>query len=341
LSPSALEERRSVIIRMKENGATEKQITEAVGCSKQVIYKLWGQWRSGTTEKQKTAVLTVKKRGIKFGEGRSLTPSQETEIQNIIKDKYPDQLKFDFALWTREGVMKLIEKQFGMAMPVRTVGEYLKRWGYTPQKPVKYAYERDDGRVKEWREKTYKSIKRRAKRHKATIYWEDETTVKSADVRGRGYAPRGKTPVVRGIKLKENISMVSAINNQGKVMLKIYEGGVNSEKFIEFMEKLIKYRKNKIFLIADEASAHKSNMTKKWLEAHKERIELYYLPPYSPDLNPDEHTNADLKYGVGSKHPKRDKESLRKAAEEHMMMLEKSPKRIKKYFRDPAIRYAA
>ena len=107
------------------------------------------------------------------------------------------------------------------------------------------------------------------------------------------------------------------------------------------MEKLIKYRKKKIFLIADEASAHKSNMTKEWLEGHKERIELYYLPPYSPDLNPDEHTNADLKYGVGSKHPKRDKESLRKAAEEHMMMLERSPKRIKKYFRDPAIRYAA
>ena len=123
LSPSALEERRTVIIRMKENGATEKQITEAVGCSKQVIYKLWSQWLSGTTEKQKTAVLTVKKRGIKFGEGRTLTPSQETEIQNIIKEKYPDQLKFDFALWTREGVMKLIEKQFGMAMPIRTVGE--------------------------------------------------------------------------------------------------------------------------------------------------------------------------------------------------------------------------
>ena len=124
-------------------------------------------------------------------------------------------------------------------------------------------------------------------------------------------------------------------------MWKIYEGSVNSEKFIEFTGRLIKYRKNKIFLITDGASAHKSNMTKKRLEGRKERIELYYLPPYSPDLNPDEHTNADLKYGVGSKHPKRDKESLRKATEEHMVMPEKSPGRIKKYFRDPVISYAA
>ena len=143
LSPRALEERRSVIIRMKENGATEKQITEAVGCSKRVIYKLWGHRRSGTSQKQKTAVPTVKKRGIKYGEGRTLTPSRETEIQNIIKEKYPDQVKLDFALRTREGVMKLTEKRFGITMPVRTAGEYLKRRGYTPQKPVKYAYERD------------------------------------------------------------------------------------------------------------------------------------------------------------------------------------------------------
>jgi len=341
LSPSALEERRSVIIRMKENGATEKQITEAVGCSKQVIYKLWKQWRSSTNKKQKNDVLTVKKRGIKFGEGRTLTPSRETQIQNIIKDKYPDELKLDFALWTREAVGELIKKQFGIAMPIRTVGEYLKRWGYTPQKPVKYAHGRDEERVKEWREKTYKSIKRRAKRLKATIYWGDEMSVKSGDVRGRGYAPRGKTPVVRGVKLKENISMVSAINNQGKVLWKTYDGAVDSEKFIGFMGQMIKYRRKKIFLIVDGASAHTSKTVKSWIEIHKKKIELYYLPPYSPDLNPDEHTNADVKYGVGSKHPKRDKESLRKATEEHMMMLNGSPERIKRYFLDPVISYAA
>jgi transposase len=326
---------------MKENGATEKQITEAVGCSKQVIYKLWALWKATVNQKQKIDILTVKTRGIKVGEGRTLTPSQETKIQTIIKDKYPDQLKFDFALWTREAVRELIEKQYGIAMPIRTVGEYLKRWGYTPQKPIKYAYERNDKQVQEWVEKTYPGIKRRAKRLKATIYWGDEATIKASDVRGRGYAPRGKTPVVRGTKLKEDIGIISAITNQGKVMWKTYDGSIDAEKFIEFIRQLIKYRKKKVFLIVDGASAHKSKIVKRWVEAHKGKIELFYLPPYSPDLNPDEHINADVKYGVGSKQPKRNKEMLREATEEHMTMLDHSPKRIKRYFLDPAIKYAA
>jgi transposase len=341
LSVSALEERRSIIIRMKENGATEKQITTATGCSKQVIYKLWAAWLACKNKKQKAEVLTVKARGIKTGERRSLTAHQEKIIQKTIKDKYPDQLSFDFALWTREAVRELILKKFGIEMPIRTVGEYLKRWGYTPQKPIKYAYEREDAKVKEWLEKTYAGIKKRAKRLKATIYWGDETTLKAEDVRGRGYAPRGKTPVVKRTKRKEHVGMISVITNQGKVMWKLYEGSINSERFLEFAKQLIKYQRRKVFLIVDNARPHTSKILKKWLAENKQRIELYYLPSYSPDLNPDEHLNADVKYSVGSKHPKRTKEELRKAAEEHMCLLDRSPERIIRYFLDPAINYAA
>jgi transposase len=341
LSDGELEERRKVIIRMKESGAMEKQIVAAAGCSKQVIYKLWAKWRECKTEKQREAVIKVKPCGTKFGERRSLTKKQERTIQNIIKDKYPDQLRFDFALWTREAVRELIGKKISIKMSIRTVGRYLKRWGYTPQKPVKYAYEREDEKVRKWLEIEYQAIKRRAKKQKADIFWADETTIKAEDVRGRGYAPKGKTPVVKRTKRKENVSMISAITNQGKLMWKLYDGSINSMRFIEFAKQLIKYRKRKAVVIVDGAKTHRSKALKEWLEANKERIEMFYLPPYSPDLNPDEHVNADVKYGVGSKHPKRNKEELRKATEEHMLLLESSPERIRRYFLDPAISYAS
>jgi transposase len=341
IGASALEERHATIIRMKENGFSEKQIIAATGCSRQAIYLLWGKWNKKRGVDKKLEVIAVRPRGTKPGERRILSMRQEKTIQRIIIDKYPDQLKFDFALWTREAVKKLILQKFDIDMPIRTVGNYLRRWDFTPQKPVKYAYERDPEKVKEWLEKVYPAIKKRAKRQKADIFWGDETTVKAEDVRGRGYAPKGKTPIVNRTAKKENVSMVSAITNQGKVFWKLYGGSVNSERFLEFVKQLVKNKKNKIFLIVDNARTHHSGIIKGWIEKNRKRIEIFYLPPYSPDLNPDEHVNADVKQGVGSKQPKRTKAELEKATREHMLMLKKTPRRIVSYFGDTAIMYAA
>jgi transposase len=338
LSTTALEERRRIIIRMKENGGSPSEIVAATGCSRQVIYQLWNNWKKS---RNKGKIITVKKCGRPFGYGRTLTKAQEKEIQKIIIDKYPDQLKLDFALWTREAVKLVIRKHYGIDMPVRTVGEYLKRWQYTPQKPVRYAYERDRGKVAEWLEMTYPGIKKRAKAEKGDIYWGDETTIKACDVRGRGYAPRGETPMVNRTEKKENVSMVSAITNQGKVYWKLHEGSINAEKFKDFVQRLIYGKKRKVFLVLDNAKTHHGKLLTEWAEKNTRRIELCYLPPYSPDLNPDEHVNADVKYGVGSKTQKKTKEALRAAVEEHMAMLHSTPKRIVRYFLDPAISYAA
>jgi transposase len=135
--------------------------------------------------------------------------------------------------------------------------------------------------------------------------------------------------------------MVSAITSKGKLFWKIYEGGINAEKFKEFAERLVRGKRRKVFLIPDNAKTRQGKLLKGWAEKNKKRVELFYLPPYCPDLNPDEHTNADVKYGVVSKTPKRTKEALREAAEEHMNMLNKTPGRIRRYFLDPAIAYAA
>jgi transposase len=340
LSVEALEERRRTIIRMKEAGCKITEIVVATGCSRQSIHVLWVKWIKSKSQNKESSILAVKTRGNKYGEGRTLEKKQETEIKRIIKNKYPDQLEFDFALWTREAVVKLIFKMYKIKMPIRTVGEYLKRWGYTPQKPLKYAYERDPKKVKEWLETTYPAIKMRAKRQKADIYWGDETTVKANDVRGRGYAPKGKTPIVNRTEKKENVSMVSAITNKGKVCWKLHEGSINAIKFFDFVKRLVKSSKRKVFLIIDNARTHHSKILTEWVEKNKGKIAVFYIPPYSPDLNPDEHINADVKYGVGSKQPKRTKEELRKTTQSHMLMLKRKPNRIIKYFCDPAIEHA-
>jgi transposase len=341
LTRQALEERRRIIIRMKKNGCRAAEIVEATGCSRQAIYPLWNTWKKSKSRHKEDGIITVKKCGKRPGCGRTLTAQQEKRIQNAIKDKYPDQLKLDFALWTREAVKLLIKELYGINMPIRTVGEYLKRWHYTAQRPVKYAYERDPEKVGEWLENTYPKIKKRAKREKADIYWADETTLKASDVRGRGYGPKGKTPVVNRTEKKENVSMVSAITNKGKVFWKLYEGSINGQKFREFAERLVYGKRRKVFLILDNAKPHHSKVLREWVEKTAKRIAVFYLPPYSPDLNPDEHVNADVKYGVGSRTPKKTEEALREATEEHMKMLRDTPERIIQYFLDPAISYAA
>jgi transposase len=320
LTVSALEERRKIIIRMKESSYSEQEIVATTGCSRQVIYPLWNKYK-----KNKDKVFHVQVRGNKLGNGRTLSTQQENKIKKLIVDKYPDQLKFDYALWTREAVKLLVEKECKIVMPIRTIGEYLKRWGYTPQKPVKYAYERDSEKVRAWLENMYPDIKKQAKRQKAEIYWGDETTVKAGDVRGRGYAPQGRTPVVNRTEKRENVSMISAITNKGKVFWKLHEGSINGELVLDFVKRLIRNKKNKIFLILDNAKTHHSKMLQEWVGKKKDKIKLFYLPPYSPDLNPDEHVNSDVKYGVGSKTPKRTREGLRAATEEHMRMLKKTP----------------
>ncbi len=336
LSAAAQEERRKSIIRMKKQGKPVGRIAEDLGLSRGTVYNAWRRYQEGGVK-----ALASKRRGRRRGEKRHLRVDQEEAIRRMIIDKHPDQMKLDFALWTREAVRQLIEEQYGMQMPIRTVGEYLRRWGFTPQKPAKFAYERKPEAVKQWLDQHYPEIRDRAKAEQAEIYWGDETGLRAGDVRGRSFAPRGKRPAVTVTAKHENLSMVSAITNKGKVCWMITDGTVNAERFIEFLERLLRGAPRKVFLILDNLRVHHSHAVKDWVEEHKAAIGLFFLPSYSPDLNPDEHLNADLKQGVGQRAPTRTKATLRKAADSHMRLLETSPERLQKYFEDPAISYAA
>lgn len=335
LSREALEERRKTVIRMWKAKKKVPEIMQATGAGYTSVYSIWRKYQAEGSKS-----ITVRSRGNKFGDGRHLTPDQELSIRKQIIDKHPDQLKLDFALWTRGAVRLLIKQECGFEMPIRTVGEYLKRWGFTPQKPVKFAYERNPDKVREWLKDTYPKISERAKSEGADIYWGDETGLRASDVRGRGFSIRGQTPVVQATAAYQNLSMISAITNKGKVSWMIVDGSVNIERFIEFLERLLHDAERKVFLVLDNLKVHHAVLVQEWVVQQKGKIELFYLPAYSPDLNPDEHVNSDVKYGVGSKAPVRTKENLRKAAEEHMSILRSTPDRIKKYFEDPAISYA-
>ncbi len=336
LSLAALNERRRRAVKLRLKGKTWKEVSEEAELSVNACRSAYAAWEAGGWR-----AVNVKKRGRKEGSGRRLTEAQEKRIRRLIVDRTPDQLKLGFALWNRQAVGLLIEQEYGIRLPVRTVGEYLRRWGYTPQKPIKQAYEQNPAQVKRWLDEEYPEIARRAKEEGAEIHWGDETGLSTNDVRGRGYAPKGKTPVVRVTQRRENLGIISTVTNQGKVRWKLFEGAMNADILIDFFKRLIRDAGRKVFLILDNLQVHHARKVKAWLAEHESEIEVFYLPSYSPELNPDECLNADLKEGVTKRAPTRSKKGLKRAAVSHLRKLQKSPERVNRYFEHEAVRYAA
>ena len=285
--------------------------------------------------------LQEKRRGVKSEDKKLLNTKQEQDIQNMITDVMPDQLKLDYALWTRKAVKELVEREFGVVLAINTMGDYLRKWGFTPQKPKKQAYEQCPKKVQKWLDEEYPAIKERAKKEAAEIHWGDETGVRNSNQHGRSYAPKGRTPVKKHIAKRFSVNMVSTVTNQGQVRFMIYSGSMNADRLIEFMSQLIKNKKQKIFLIVDNLRVHHSKLVKAWAAAHREAIELFFLPSYSPEKNPDEYLNCDLKYGMSEKPAPKNEKQLRENVENHMTMLTQNSERVKKYFNHQEINYAA
>lgn len=332
-----LHERRKQVVRLHRKGMGVMRVVELSGLSYPTVRGIIDRY-----EQDGAATIKPASRGRRSGDGRTLTDEQERTVQQIICDKRPEQLKMEFALWNRAAVMQLIERECGIKLSVRGVGNYLKRWGFTPQKPIKKAYEQRPEAVKQWLDDEYPVIEQRAKTEGAEIHWGDETAIVNTDVRGRSYAPAGKTPVTFAAGgTRHKLSMIATVTNQGKTRWMIIDEAFNTDRFIEFLEALIKDSGRKVFLILDNLRVHHSKVVKAWVEDRKDKIELFYLPSYSPELNPEERLNADLKYAIGSKVPVRTKAKLKAAATDHMQKLERSPERVKKYFQDIHVKYAA
>ena len=336
LGKEVQQELRNQIIRLRKQGRTNREIAQVVGVSEPHASGVWHKYQKGG----KTAIR-VKIRGRRNGEKKTLSVEQEQEIQRLVIDKMPDQLKLPFALWTREAIRQLVQQQFGVVMPIRTIGEYLKRWGFTVRKPVKRAYEQNPKEVNRWLQESYPVIAAQAKKDKAEIYWGDETGLQTTAHQARGFAPKGKKPVLRISAKKSSISMVSAINNEGQMRFMLYKKGMTAKLLIKFMGRLIKDVKRKVYLILDNLRSHHSKEVKEWVQEHQEEIALYYLPAYSPELNPDEYLNNDLKGRVHAGVPARTEQELRRKALSHMRSIAKKPHHVKKFFKHPSVAYAA
>jgi transposase len=336
LAPAAQEERRRQVIGLRQNGAGYAVIAAQVGLSQTGVFDICQRF---AIKGEKG--LVSGKRGRKPGEQCLLDATQETEIKRLICRHMPDDLGLDFALWSRAAVQTVIRRQYGVRLAVRTTGTYLARWGFTAQKPLRRAYEQQPAAVRHWLRQEYPAIAARARRARGVIFWGDETALRADDVRGRSYAPRGKTPVVRPNQRRLGLGLISAVSNRGELRWMVLDGAIKAPVLIGFLQRLIRDSRRKIFLILDRLPVHRSAVVREFLARHKAKIEVSYLPSYSPELNPDEGLNADLKQHVTRKAPLRNKPQLKQAAISHMRRLAKSPARVRSYFHQKPVRYAA
>jgi transposase len=327
---------RKNIIRLLVKGMKGDAVAETLGVSRSHVYST----KKSYDEKGITRI-SPKKRGRKKGEQRSLTPTQEKEIRGLIVDKYPEQLKLPGCMWTRNNIRDLIRRMYKIDMPLSTLGYYLARWGFSVQRPKKQAYKQDAEKVDNWLNVEFPGITQRAKDENAEIFFGDEVGVQNTANYAKGYAPIGQTPIVKVDSKKMKINMLSAISNRGMLRFIIYKGMMNSDKFIDFCRRLIYDIPKKVFFIVDNLRVHHSKKVKKWLAKHKDRIEVFYLPPYSPEYNPDELLNADLKGAIGNRAMPRSEQELEHNVRSHMKSLQLDSTKVGSFFNAPLTKYAA
>jgi transposase len=283
--------------------------------------------------------LTSKKRGRK--KGGSLTMLQSASIRKSVVGKNPGQLRLPGVLWTREAVSELIKKRFNKILSRWTVGRYLKNWGLTPQKPAKRAMEQNPAQVRYWLQVKYPMIVHQAKLEKAMIFWGDEMGLRSDHQCGTTWGLKGQTPVVRQSGARISCNMLSAINNRGKMSFMVYHGKFVSKVFITFLDRLIRHHdKGKVFLIVDNHSVHRSAKVREWIASHNERLCVFYLPAYSPELNPDELLNNAAKSAIGRAERASDCETLKSKLRGYLRSIQHKSKIVANFFKGKHVAYA-
>lgn len=326
--------RRSVVLAVRD-GMTQVEAARTFGLSLRAVSKYMSLDRSGGLRALKLGV-----RGRRFGSGR-LTVQDAAKVRALIVGKMPDQLKLPFYLWTRAAVAQLIEREFGAAISLTSVGRYLKSWGMSPQKPTKRAYERNDVAIARWLRQEYPAISRDAKREGATIYWGDEMGLRSDHIAGTSYSPMGQTPIVRATGQRFGCNMISAISNRGQLAFMVFQGSFGAPLFVNFMQRLLRQAKGKIYLIVDGHPVHRSRIAREFATANEEKLRLIRLPGYCPELNPDELLNQDVKTNALGKSRPANKSELIAGVRRHLHRRQKQPQLIKNLFQERHVRYAA
>jgi transposase len=335
LAPQAQEQLRRKAVEAALGGMTHVEAARVFGVTRQAV----GAWME-RYEVAGAAALKARPRGRPRGTGR-LLPWQAAQTARAVVDRCPNQLKLPFWLWTREAVGELIARRYGVKLSVWTVGRMLRRWGFTPQKPVRRAFEQNPAEVRRWLREIYPRIRAEAKRRKAEIYWGDEMGLRSDHVSGTTYGRKGRPPVIPATGKRFGCNMVSAITNRGSLMFMVFRRRFTSEVFREFLRRFVRQTKRKTFLILDKHPVHVSASIRDWLDAHEGRLRVFYLPGYSPQLNPDEYLNQDVKANaVGRRRPQNQCELIGDVRS-YLYSTQRRPDIVRNYFQAEHVRYAA
>jgi transposase len=333
---AALEVLRERAVAMHEAGNTQRAIASALGVHKNTVYRWLKGWRVAGP-----VALKAKKRGRRPQAKRLLNTTQAAEVQQLVTEHCPDQLELPFALWGREAVRDLVQVRFGVTLALRTVSDYLRRWGFTPQRPIRRASERQDAAVRTWLAEHYPKIAARAKAEGAEIHWGDETGIANQAAYGRSFAPKGRTPVIRRTARRHTTSMISTVTNRGTLRFMLYKGALNAALFLVFLQRLVPSTGRKVFLIVDNLKVHKAGKVQAWVSEHREQIELFFLPAYAPEHNPDEFLHNDLKQHLGRHPAAKDRDGLKRSLRGYLRRLQRQPERVRAFFQAPTTLYAA
>ena len=337
LSAEGQEDLRRRVVEAVGKGLAQTEAARVFGVARGTI----SRWM-GLLEREGRRALRARRRGRP--PVSRLAPHQAATTVRYIISGCPEQLLLPFALWTREAVQELLLRKFALQVSVWTVGRYLRAWGLTPQKPVRRAYEQDPVAVEKWLAEEYPAIRAAARQFKAQIHWLDEMGLRSDHQAGRSYGRRGQTPVVLGTGQRFRCNMISAITNRGRLAFMIFRQRFTAQVFLNFLGRLLRLTRKsrrKIFLIVDGHPVHKSRAVQRWLAEHAEQIRTFCLPSYSPELNPDELLNQDVKSNaLGRVRPVTVHEMMSNVRS-YLRITQARPRLVKNYFRERHVQYAA
>jgi len=336
LPSDAQAELRRSAVRLVGEGRSLTEVAAVLSVSRETVGRWMKAHRAGGDR-----ALDPRRRGRRAGHTK-LSDAQQRKIAGLVTGKNPDQLKLPGFLWTRALVRELIARELAVELGEDTVGRYLRAWGMSPQKPMRRAYEQSDEAVRRWLEETYPAIEKRARRERAEILWLDESGLRSDHTAGRTWAPIGQTPVTKGTGKRFKANMIAAISNTGTLRFRVFDGRFTGPLFLDFLKRLVRDNQGrKIRLILDGHPAHCARVVSSWVAAHPELIELHFLPGYSPELNPAECLNQDVKTNALGKRRPVNVTELKADVRRFLRSCQRRPAKVARYFHERHVRYAA
>ena len=332
LDHKVLEHIRLLAVDRVRAGEKPSVVAKSLGIYRTSIYKWLRAEKKHGRESLKST--TAK------GPPPKLTESQKRQVRRWIIGKDPRQYGFDFGLWTRSIIAEMIRDRFDVSLTLPSIGRLLTSLDITPQKPLRRAYERDEKEILKWKEDRYPALRKRAKQRGAEIFFLDEVGLRSDSPLGRSYGLKGKTPVVKTSGQRQKINAISAVNAKGAFWYQVYSGMLTALVFIVMLKDLMRGRKKPVMLIVDGLPVHKAKCVAKYVQSTKGRLELHFLPPYAPDLNPDEFAWSHLKQNGTSKKPLRKNEALRERVETDLARIKEDAGLVRSFFKAPSVSYA-